>query len=230
MIGGTGVTNKILRTIKRSLKYLIQTREERRHGLVGPANLWKMKRDFQFNFLKGMGLKPEYYLLDIGCGTLRGGIPLIDYLQTGHYYGVDVREKALDEARKELKEANLEEKVPTLVLSLDNIKLQTDRKFDYIWAFSVLIHMSDDILSGTLDFVSKHLSKSGVFYANVIVDEMQKCNWEGFPVVSRTIDFYTQECDRHGLVVTDLGLLKDLGHNADTESHDNQRMLRISTE
>lgn len=88
------------RGLKRLIKSLVETKKERRHAMVGPAHLWKMKRDFQIQFLKTMNLKREHYLLDIGCGTLRGGIPLIAYLQDGHYFGVEVREKALNEGRK----------------------------------------------------------------------------------------------------------------------------------
>jgi hypothetical protein len=32
----------------------------------------------------------------------RGGIPVIEYLDEGNYTGIDVREIAIDEARKEL--------------------------------------------------------------------------------------------------------------------------------
>jgi len=84
---------------------LLQTKQERRHALVGPANLWKMKRDFQIQFLSNVGLKPEHYLFEIGCGTLRGGVPLIQYLESCHYFGFGVREKAIDEGRKELGDA-----------------------------------------------------------------------------------------------------------------------------
>ena len=54
-----------------------------------------------------MGLAPEHYLLDIGCGTLRGGIPLIAYLLNGHYFGIEMRADILDEGRTELAEAGL---------------------------------------------------------------------------------------------------------------------------
>jgi len=217
-----------LKNLKRCISALTQTKEERRHALVGPADLWKMKRDFQIKFLSDMGLKPEHYLFEIGCGTLRGGVPLIQYLEDGNYFGAEVRKIALDEGRKELREAGLAGKNPTLVLSPDISQLIVDQKFDYIWAFSVLIHMNDKILNDTLAFVSKHLSAEGVFYANVNIGDRKEMNWQGFPVVARAFDFYSQACAANGLAVSDLGPLKDLGHIANVESQDNQRMLRMS--
>lgn len=186
-----------------------------------------MKRDFQIRFLSDMALDPKHYLFEIGCGTLRGGVPLIQYLENGHYFGVEVREEVLDEGRKELREAGLEGKNPTLLLSPDISQLTVNRKFDYIWAFSVLIHMNDKILNDTLDFVSRHLSKEGVFYTNVNIGDRKEGNWQGFPVVARTFNFYSQACAMNGLLVSDLGTLTDLGHMANVDSQDNQRMLRI---
>ena len=218
----------ILRVLKRSVRSLTQTKEERRHAMVGPTRLWKMKRDFQIQFLKAMNLKPDHYFLDIGCGTLRGGIPLIAYLQEGHYFGLDVRAETLDEGRKELREVGLEEKKPILLSSPDISQLVIERKFDYIWAFSVLIHMSDAILNNTLYFVSEHLSEEGVFYANANIGEDKEGNWQGFPVVWRTIEFYSYACAKNSLVISDLGRLKDHGHISNVESQDSQRMLRIT--
>ena len=218
----------IYRKLKVLAKYILQTPSERRHSLVGPANLWEMKRDFQFNFLKNMGIRPEHYLLDLGCGTLRGGIPLIEYLISEHYFGVDVREKVLVEAQKELEDAGLSSKRPHLILSTGASELQLNQKFDFIWAFSVLIHMSDEIHNETLAFVSKHLADDGVFYANIVSYDLNEANWEEFPVVSRSLDFYKSECSKVGLAVEDIGSLGELGHVSNVESHDSQRMLKIS--
>jgi len=218
----------LLTKLTHRIRSLAQTKEERRHALVGPAELWKMKRDFQIRFLRDMGLKPGHYLFEIGCGTLRGGLPLIQYLENGHYHGVEVREEVLEEGRKELRESGLEGKNPTLLLSSNISQLTVNQKFDYIWAFSVLIHMNDTILNDTLDFVSKNLSKKGVFYANVNIGDREEGNWQGFPVVTRAFEFYSQACTMNGLVVSDLGPLKRLGHIANVESQDNQRMLKIA--
>jgi len=220
----------LLKKLKRRIISLTQSKKERRHALVGPAKLWKMKRDFQIRFLREMGMKPGHYLFEVGCGTLRGGVPLIQYLENCHYFGCEVREKALNAGRKELREAGLEGKNPTLMLSPDISQLTVNRKFDYIWAFSVLIHMNDKILNDTLAFVSKHLSEEGVFYTNVTIGDRKEGNWQGFPVVARTFDFYSQACAINGLVISDLGPLKELGHIANVESQDNQRMLKIERE
>ena len=74
----------------------------------------------------------------------------------------------------------------------------------------------------------KHLSEEGVFYANVNIGDREEGNWQGFPVVGKTFDFYRQACTMSGLVVSDLGPLKELGHIANVESQDNQRMLKIT--
>jgi len=46
-----------------------------------------MKRRFQIDFFRRQGLRPDQTLFDLGCGTLRGGIPIIDYLEPGFYTG-----------------------------------------------------------------------------------------------------------------------------------------------
>jgi SAM-dependent methyltransferase len=212
--------------LKQRLKWLRLSKSERRHALVGPPHLWKAKRDFQIKFLTGSNLEPEHYLLDIGCGTLRGGIPLISYLEKGHYFGIEARKEVLNEGRKELKEAGLEWKCPTLLFMPDIAQAHLPRKFDFIWAFSVLIHMADDILNATLGFVSEHLSNTGVFYANIHIGEKDG-KWQGFPKVWRSFEFYNEACSRSGLTVSDLGPLKNYGHISNAADPDCQRMLKI---
>ncbi|MDD9819408.1 MAG: class I SAM-dependent methyltransferase [Nitrospira sp.] len=205
------------------------TRKEARHALVGPVKNWKTKRDFQIRFLKAMGLAPDHYLLDIGCGTLRGGIPLIKYLRHSHYCGIDVRKQVLDEGRKELQESGLGKKHPVLLHVTDISQLMMDRKYDYIWAFAVLIHMSDDILHHTLACIKKYLADGGVCYANVNVDSEGGGGgsyWHEFPLVWRPYEFYNRACSRNHLVLTDLGPLKNYGDPVATQ--DTQRMVRIT--
>jgi len=198
------------------LTNLFATRQEKRHSLSGPQGhrkVWKLKRDYQIWFLKEMGLQPDHYLLDIGCGTLRGGVPMIDLLHKGHYYGIDARELALDEARKELAECGLEYKAPILVLASDLLSVHFDQKFNFIWAFSVLPHMEDDILRDAFRFTKRHLDRDGQFLATVHVGaSRQSGRWREFPSLVRPVEFYAREAATHSMTLQDLGPLSSLGH------------------
>ena len=201
-----------------------------RHELVGPPELWRQKRQFQIDFLRTTGgLRPEHYFCDVGSGTLRGGIPVIDYLDASHYYGLEVRPEVVEQARRELAENHLEHKQPSLLcVEADLSGLELGRKFDRIWAFSVLIHMTDDILSRCLSFVGRHLAPGGLFFANVNLAKAPDRTWGGFPVVSRELDFYQRAAANHGLKVRPLGTLRELGHVTGYANQDAQVMLEWS--
>lgn len=199
-----------------------------RHAAVGPAHLWELKRRFQFEFLTSHGLRPESRLLDVGCGTLRGGIPLIEYLRTGHYVGVEARADALAEARKELADAGLEHKRPLLIHAEDPAQVRLQERVDFAWAFSVLFHMQDETVDACLALVARELTGDGVFYANVGLGDRreQQGRWQGFPVISRTREFYTSLAAAHGLAVSDVGRLDTLGHPS--EAGGRSTMLRFA--
>lgn len=185
-----------------------------------------MKRRFQFEFLTGRGLQPEHRLLDIGCGTLRGGLPLIEYLQADHYVGIDARAEVLEEARNELDEAGLTHKRPLLICASDPAQIELAERFDFIWAFSVLFHLSDVLVDGYLGLVSGALAEGGAFYANVMLGDRPAAEWQGFPVLSRPREAYERWATAHGLIVEDVGTLETLGHRMGTG--DRGMMLRFS--
>jgi SAM-dependent methyltransferase len=218
----------VLQLLTRRAKRLVMSGAQRRHALVGPAHLWQMKRDFQIQFLRRAGLAADHYLLDLGCGTLRGGIPLIGYLDEGHYFGIEARQEVLDEGRRELRDAGLEGKRPVLVCEPRLSQVRIDRTFDFIWAFSVLIHMSDDVLEDALRLVSQRLAPGGVFFANVNIGEQHDGSWQGFPVVSRRAQFYADACARHGLTIADVGSLHEHGHISGQKKQDRQRILKMT--
>lgn len=219
--------NKIYNKLKHRLRRLFEDEHSRRHALVGPASLWKMKREFQESFLKEKGLKPEHYMLDVGCGTLRGGLPLIDYLSAGHYTGIDVRTEAIEEAKVELRKAGLEEKAPKLIQfkSFDDVEIS--ETFDYILAFAVLFHLEDEIFRDCIAFVSERLDAEGRFFANANLGDRSEGKWREFPVVSRDFEFYANEAGKVGLSVKVLGSLKECGHQSGDSRHDEQTMLEF---
>jgi len=42
------------------------------------------------------GLQPQHVFFDIGCGSLRGGVRIIRYLDFGNYLGFDISQQLID--------------------------------------------------------------------------------------------------------------------------------------
>jgi cyclopropane fatty-acyl-phospholipid synthase-like methyltransferase len=211
----------------RKLAFKLRTRGRSRHGLVGLPYLAQMQRRFQFRFLTSQGLRAEHRLLDIGCGTLRGGIPLIEYLQTGNYIGIEARPKVLEEGRRELLEAGLEHKQPLLIATADPSEVTLDAPLDFAWAFMVLIHMPDEVVQSYLGFVARAMTEDGALFANVMVGEQAPKEWVGFPVISRPLSLYERWAHEQGLAVESLGTLASLGHHGGVDGDDTV-MLRFT--
>jgi len=174
-------------------------------------------------FLLDRGLSPSDRFLDLGCGTLRGGIPIIACLDPGNYTGIDVRSIAIEEARKELDSyPELAAKNARLILSTGFDTLPDLGPIDQGWSFSVLIHMEDEISSRCLLYLGKNLRAGGTYDANVNIgdDNTSRLGKEGFPVVTRPIEFYQTLAADAGLEMQDLGTLRSLGHAFDVKGDD----------
>jgi len=118
----------------------LQGREWHRERVGG---MWDEIGRLQLEFLISQGLKPEHKLLDIGCGSLRGGVHFIQYLNDGNYFGVD-KDKRLLEAgfRIELPRYELKHKTIHLV-QMNNFDFSIlSTQFDFALAQSLFTHLS----------------------------------------------------------------------------------------
>ena len=202
--------------------------KSQRHFWVGglPGGDTGLKRVFQIQFLKKHGLRPHHYLLDVGCGTLRGGIPIIKYLDRDRYYGIEARDFVLKEGRLELKESKLEHKNPTLSVS-DKFQVPGDQQFDFIWAFSVLMHLTNEKLRRCFASLGSRLHSKGVFYANTTETGRDK-TWQGYPIKGHSLERCINIGEQFNLKVKSIGTLEKLGHVSGHELQDNQLMLKIT--
>jgi SAM-dependent methyltransferase len=64
----------------------------------GIGGKWDEVGGLQYDFRVERGLQPHHQMLDIGCGTLRGGRHLIRFLDAGHYTGTDLSPRAIAHA------------------------------------------------------------------------------------------------------------------------------------
>lgn len=118
----------------------------------------------QFEYLKRQGLRPEHYLLDVGCGCLRGGIHFARYLDEAHYYGLDINASLIEGGRRELAEAGLEHKRPQLAVSKCFELSQFGRQFDFAMGQSLFTHLPFNHIIRCLIEVRKVLQPCGVFF------------------------------------------------------------------
>jgi hypothetical protein len=82
------------------------------------GGLWDEMGRLQFDFMVAQGLKPSDVLLDIGCGSLRGGVRFIAYLDAGNYLGIEKEQELIDlGVEHELGDDMLRDRRPELVAS-----------------------------------------------------------------------------------------------------------------
>lgn len=132
---------------------------------------WRWERGGlgQLTFLKKNGLRPEHKLLDIGCGSLRAGRHLVDYVDRGNYYGVDANRSIIqagydveltDEQRAILPVENLR--------ANDRFNVDFGVKFDFAIAQSVFTHVSLNHMRLCLYRLGKVMAPGGVFFASFV--------------------------------------------------------------
>src|SRR6516165_1422491 len=101
------------------------------------GGLWEDMGRLQLDFLTSQGLKPEHKLLDIGCGSMRGGVHFVSYLEKGNYSGVDRDRALLDAGRIELESHGLLWKAPLLAEITDFGLVRLGARFDFLLAQSL---------------------------------------------------------------------------------------------
>ncbi|MEU4683413.1 class I SAM-dependent methyltransferase [Streptomyces xinghaiensis] len=125
---------------------------------------WLALGAMQFDYLAGHGLRPEHRMLEIGCGNLRAGWRFIDYLDTGHYYGIDISPDILFAAQDTLVRCGLREKLPTLTPVRDlTFAFLPDAYFDVVHAHSVFSHSPLPVIEECFAHVGRILAPGGWF-------------------------------------------------------------------
>ena len=126
---------------------------------------WERIGEMQFRFLVQHGLKPEHTLLDIGCGTLRGGIRFIRYLHPGNYTGIDISPEAIKIAKQSVKEEGLDELRPRLLLTMDSqLKELSGETFDFLLTYSVFSHLPPEEIEEIFQNIGKIMGEGSVFF------------------------------------------------------------------
>lgn len=132
---------------------------------------WEEIGPLQLQFLQGQGLKPNHTFLDIGCGSLRGGIHFIGYLAPGHYFGLDISQQLIDAGRREVAAAGLDTRDAHLVVDDSFSFERLGTGFDFALAQSVFTHLPLNSIHRCLVKVSEVLRPGGRLYATFFEQE-----------------------------------------------------------
>jgi SAM-dependent methyltransferase len=130
------------------------------------GRMWAVVGPMQRVFLVEQGLAPAHRLLDVGCGPLRAGIHLVEYLAPAHYYGIDINATLLDAGYEHELPAHLRERLPRDHLRVtDRFDCDFGVPFDYAIAQSVFTHVSLNDIRLCVYRVSRQLTPEGRFFA-----------------------------------------------------------------
>ncbi|MEU3731649.1 class I SAM-dependent methyltransferase [Streptomyces sp. NPDC033538] len=125
---------------------------------------WLALGQLQFDYLLRHGLRPEHRMLEIGCGNLRAGWRFIEYLDPGHYYGVDISPDILVAAQDTLQAQGLQDRLPTLTpvrgLTLGFLPAG---HFDVVHAHSVFSHSPLPVIEECFAHIGRVLAPGGWF-------------------------------------------------------------------
>lgn len=128
---------------------------------------WEEIGGWQFNLLVRRGLTPNKRLLDIGCGTLRGGRHFIRYLNPSNYTGLDLSTKALKYAGQLVVSEGLALRQPRLILCEGGrltFKVLIGETFDFILAQSVFTHLPPALIAECLEHLPQCMHGESRFY------------------------------------------------------------------
>lgn len=146
------------------------TGKHKHRGRVG--GMWEEIGTLQFDYMVNIGLTPEMYLLDVGCGCLRGGIHFIQYLAPSHYFGIDISQQALDAGYKyELGELGLQQKLPyeNLLCTGEFDARRFGITFDKAIAQSLFTHLPLNQIRLCLTRLADVVRIGGVLHATVFL-------------------------------------------------------------
>jgi hypothetical protein len=117
----------------------------------------------QLELLKRNGLKRHHHVLEIGCGALVAGRPLIQFLKPDRYVGIEPNSWLVDAAYQHFPDMAewFLEKRPLFLSRTDFDASETGRRFDFALSHSILSHAAHWQLPVFLAHVAAVLSSYG---------------------------------------------------------------------
>ena len=166
---------------------------ERHHrSWVGPPEYYDRIGALQFIVLVLLGMRENHTLLDIGCGSLRGGRFSLMYLNEGRYFGLEPEHWALEEGiAHEVSDGLVELKKPVFANGSDFSATEFGTQFDFIMANGIFMHTGLTQIRQCMAAAAEVLAPDGLFIGAYIRGETDSTDDSGWTYPG--IQCYTRE-------------------------------------
>ena len=162
---------------KQKLEPDLKAGDDHYRAFIGPPEKYDLVSAMQFNLLTKYGLREHHRLLDIGCGSLRGGRLFIIYLLEHNYYGVEPEKWLVDDGiYHELGRGIVTLKKPQFIYTTAFDFAAFNTTFDFALAQSIFTHASSAQIHTCLKNLSHVSSDNFKFLASFIEGDE---NYEG---------------------------------------------------
>lgn len=140
---------------------------------VGPPKQYDFMGATQFRLLTSLGLREEHNVVDIGCGSLRTGRYLLNYLMPARYTGVEPNPWLWQQAIEHELGADLIRLKTPRFLEEDDFQLAevADDSIDYIVAQSIYSHTGQDALLTSLQAAARSLNDTGQYLFTIVTPD-----------------------------------------------------------
>ena len=127
---------------------------------------WLEEGAWVFDFLRRQGLRPDQYVLDVGCGSLSAARLLLPFMQPYHYWGYEKNiELYIAGAHIELPRAGVQAELGHFIVNDDFDLSDARHPFDVAIASSLFRRLSLNSIARALVSVIRALGPDGRFYA-----------------------------------------------------------------
>ena len=126
---------------------------------------WDEEGEWAFEFLRSRGLRPDQYLLDVGCGSLAAAARLLPFMDQSHYWGFEKNvELFVAGVQIELPRANVRPERGHFVVNDDFDLSSAPHQFDVAIASSLLRRLPLNAVGRCFASVIRKLTPGGTFY------------------------------------------------------------------
>ena len=182
---------------------------------VGPPGQFDFMGATQFALATSLGLREEHRYLDVGCGSLRAGRFMMQYLLPERYFGIEPNDWLWKESlRSEIGEDIVRIKKPHFDTNSNFDFTVFGADFDMIMAQSIFSHTGRDLLEKGFSSAADVLAKEGLFIFTVLNEATpeysrleqgrERTGWIYPQCVTFTSAEVAELGDRFGLVTQEL--------------------------